>query len=304
MHKDGVITTISHKTNPLEILLLKSSDYLQLIKLRLTLLVVFSAGMGYLFAVSAPIGWSHFSLLLLSGFLITGSANGINQIIERDLDKLMSRTANRPVAAGRLHPAEAVMLTGLMGIAGVTVLSVYMNTISALLGLFALLSYAFVYTPLKRFTPLAVVAGAFPGALPTIIGYTAISGTIDIACIAIFAIQFVWQFPHFWAIAWLWDDDYKKAGFNLLPVKGEKNKQTGLVVFLSTVFLIPVCTFPLLSNLVNIYAGFAMVALSLVFLYFSYIVYRDCSLQAAKRLLLASITYLPVIQLILVFGKI
>ncbi len=286
------------------VIVAKIKDYLQLIKLRLTMLVVFSAGMGYLFALSDSINWGHMSLLLLSGFLITGSANGINQIIEKDIDKLMTRTAGRPVAAGRLSSFEAGVVTAIMGVFGVAVLSVYINSIAALLGLFSLLAYAFVYTPLKRHTPFAVLAGAFPGAMPPIIGYTALTGSIDIACMVLFAIQFVWQFPHFWSIAWILDEDYKKAGIYLLPGDGKKTKKNAGFVFLSTILLLPFASLPLILGIVNGFFGAAIILASLGFLFLAYKVYQDCSQEAAKQLMFGSITFLPLVQIILVLGQI
>ena len=278
-------------------------DLVQLIKLRLTLLVVFSAGIGYLFGAVEPIVWSHLGMLLLSGFLITGSANGINQILEKDLDKLMSRTADRPVATGRMQVWEATIITSIMGLAGVTILSIFMNNIAALLGLFSLLSYAFVYTPMKRNTAFAVLAGAFPGAMPPIIGYVAITGNIDLACIALFMIQFVWQFPHFWSIAWILDEDYKKAGFQLLPIDGLKDKQSGFVVFISTLPLIPLSIFPIGFGVISMWSGLTILVSSLAFLYAAYKVYVDCDEAAAKRLMFSSIIYLPVVQILLVLGR-
>ncbi|MBL4657338.1 MAG: protoheme IX farnesyltransferase [Flavobacteriales bacterium] len=268
-------TLKTHIANPSPGFSLKLRDYVQLIKLRLTLLVVFSAGIGYFFGVADPIVWSHLGLLLLSGFLITGSANGINQVIEKDLDKLMSRTANRPVATGRLQVTEAIVFTSIMGIAGVAILSIYMNSIAALLGLFSLVSYAFVYTPMKRVTSFAVLAGAFPGAMPPIIGYVAIAGNIDIACAALFMIQFVWQFPHFWAIAWILDDDYKKAGFQLLPINGLKDKRSGFMVVLTTLLLVPFSVFPIHYGVISMWSGLTILFASLCFLYLSYRVYTD-----------------------------
>lgn len=298
------MTTVkTHIANPSATISFKLGDYVQLIKLRLTLLVVFSAGVGYLFGVTESLVWSHLGLLLLSGFLITGSANGINQIIEKDLDKLMVRTANRPVATGRMQVWEAIVITMVMGIAGVAILSIFMNSITALLGLFSLLSYAFVYTPMKRTTAFAVLAGAFPGAMPPIIGYVAIAGNIDIACIALFMIQFVWQFPHFWAIAWILDDDYKRAGFRLLPVNGLRDRQSGLMVFLSTLLLVPFSIFPVYFGVISMWSGLAILVASLAFLYLAYKVYSECDVAAAKRLMFGSIIYLPVIQILLVIGR-
>jgi len=293
----------THIANPAVSASYRFRDYVELIKLRLTLLVVFSSGAGYLFGITEPIVWTHFGLLLLSGFLITGSANGINQILERDLDKLMSRTENRPVATGRLQVWEATFIVAIMGIVGVGILSVFMNSIAALLGLFSLLSYAFVYTPMKRVTSFAVLAGAFPGAMPTIIGYVAITGNIDLACIALFMIQFIWQFPHFWSLAWLLDDDYKKAGFQLLPLEGLKNKRSAFVVFISALLLIPFSIFPIAFGIISMLSGLAILVASILFLYLAYKVFTDCNATAAKRLMLGSIAYLPFVQILLVLGR-
>jgi len=286
------------------ILIAKMQDYLQLIKLRLTLLVVFSAGMGYLFALSGSVNWGHLSLLLLSGFLITGSANGINQIIEKDIDKLMTRTADRPVAAGRLSSLEAGIITVILGVFGVAILSVFMNSITALLGLFSLLAYAFVYTPLKRHTSFAVLAGAFPGAMPPIIGYTALAGSIDMACMVLFAIQFVWQFPHFWSIAWILHEDYKKAGIYLLPGDGKKTKKNAKFIFLSTILLLPPSSLPLVFGIINGYFGMVIILASFAFLYLAYKVYKECSQESARQLMFGSIVFLPLVQIILVLGRI
>ena len=279
-------------------------DLVQLIKMRLTLLVVFSAGVGYMFGATAALDWFHLTMLLVSGFLITGAANGINQIIERDLDKLMTRTANRPVATGRMKVLEATVITAIMGISGVLILSIFMNSITALLGLFSLLAYAFVYTPMKRTTSFAVLAGAFPGAMPPIIGYVAITGNIDIACIALFMIQFIWQFPHFWAIAWILDEDYKKAGFKLLPINGLTDKRSGIMVFLSALLLVPFSIFPIHYGVITMWSGLSILAASLAFLYLAYRVYTDLDTAAAKRLMFGSIIYLPIIQILLVIGRI
>ena len=296
-------TIKTHIANPSVSLSYRLRDYIELIKLRLTLLVVFSSGAGYLFGITEPIVWTHFGLLLLSGFLITGSANGINQILERDLDKLMTRTANRPMATGRLQVWEATVITAGMGIGGVIILSMFMNSITALLGLFSLLSYAFVYTPMKRTTSFAVLAGAFPGAMPTVIGYVAITGDIDLACIALFMIQFIWQFPHFWSIAWRLYDDYKKAGFQLLPLEGLKNKRSAFVVFISALLLIPFSIFPIAVGVISMLSGLAILISSFAFLYLAYRVYTDCDAAAAKRLMFGSIVYLPFVQILLVLGR-
>ena len=281
----------------------KCQDYLQLIKFRLTVLVVFSSAMAFLFASTTTINWSQLGLLLLSGFLITGSANGLNQIIEKDLDILMTRTADRPVASNRMKVSEAVFITGIMGIAGIVLLQQYMNNVSAMIGLTALLSYAFLYTPLKQKTAFAVLVGAFPGALPVMIGYTAVTGEIDTICVLLFLIQFFWQFPHFWAIAWILDEDYKKAGFNLLPSKGGKNKSSAFQTFVYTLILIPVSLMPAKFGLITLESAVLILLCGLIFLYQSVQLLRTCSNNAARQLMLGSFLYLPIVQVVLVFGK-
>lgn len=282
----------------------KIYDYCQLIKLRLTILVVFSAAMGYLFAEQGIINWNHLGLLMISGFLITGSANGINQIIEKDLDKLMLRTSNRPVASERMFVTEAAIITGVMGIAGVSILALYMNNTSALLGLFALLSYAFLYTPLKQKTSLAVLVGAFPGAIPPMIGYTAVTGYIDSVCLLLFAIQFIWQFPHFWAIAWLLDEDYKRAGFKLLPSKGGRDRKSAFQTFIYSLILIPVSLLPAKLGIIDISSSLIILVCSIVFVVQAFFLLKTCSMKSAKQLMIGSFLYLPIVQLILVLGKI
>lgn len=180
-------------------------------KFRLSFIVVFSAGIGYVFAGG---DMHYFGLFLLAGFLITAASNALNQIIEVETDKLMGRTANRPLPAGRMQSTEAIIAAGTMGISGIVLMWILFNPISALLGALSLLSYAFIYTPIKRISPLAVFVGAFPGAVPPLIGWAAATGSIGEMAIILFVIQFMWQFPHFWAIAWVAFDDYKGLVFN------------------------------------------------------------------------------------------
>lgn len=203
------------------------SDFKKLVKLRLTLTVVFSASISFLIGakqLGGDILWINWLLLTLGGFLVTGAANGFNEIIEKDLDKLMTRTADRPLPSGRMTTGQALILSLFMGILGTLVL-VRLNFVAGLLSVFSILLYAFVYTPLKRKSPIAVFVGAFPGALPPLIGYFAAFSQDDLAIYSqtnesaiimipfiLFGIQFLWQFPHFWSLAWVIDDDYKQAG--------------------------------------------------------------------------------------------
>jgi len=186
----------------------KIQDYKLLVKFGLNMFVVFSAAAAYLTTIQTPINWAKVLTLSLAGFLITGAANALNEVLERDFDKMMNRTANRPLAAGRMNSSEAVLAAGIMSLIGLSLLAMF-NPLTVFLGSLSLISYAFVYTPLKRVSPIAVLIGAIPGALPVMIGSVAATGVLTPLAIALFAIQFLWQFPHFWAIAWIADEDYK-----------------------------------------------------------------------------------------------
>jgi protoheme IX farnesyltransferase len=277
-------------------------DYAQLTKMRLASLVVFSAAMTYLMAPGV-INWSRFILLIIGGFLVTGSANGFNQIIEKDLDKLMDRTANRPLPDGRLSLSEAMVVCSVFGAFGVFILTYYMNFLSGLLGLLAIVLYAMVYTPLKRKTPLAVFVGAIPGAIPVMLGWVAATGHINIEGWVLFSIQFLWQFPHFWAIAWVLDDDYKKAGFNLLPT-GKRDKGTAVQTLIYTFSLIPLGLLPYLLGMSDLIALMVVMSVSVYFFTQALQLYRKCDIASARSLMIGSFLYLPIVQIVLVLNKI
>src|ERR1700761_9585801 len=225
---------------------MKGSDFSKLIKTRLTFLVVFSASISYLIGSkeNGVINWGDWGKLVIGGFLVTSAANCFNEIIEKDLDKLMKRTMDRPIPAGRMNTGQALVLGLGMAIAGTYLLG-SLNILTGLLSVFSILLYAFAYTPLKRKSPVAVFVGAIPGALPALIGYVAGQphGRIDEIALILFSIQFVWQFVHFWAIAWVLDDDYKLAGFRLLP-SGNRDLTSAVFAFASTLILIPVSLLP------------------------------------------------------------
>ena len=231
----------------------KVSDYASFIKLRLASLVVFSAVLGYMLAVPS-IDWTVLSILCVGGFLVTGSSNGFNQIIERDLDKLMDRTKDRPLAAGRMSVTEAFIVASLAGIVGVGMLF-YLNTLTGVLGVLALFSYVAIYTPLKRITPWAVFVGAFPGAIPPMLGWVAATGTFGLEAGILFALQFMWQFPHFWAIAWKINDDYLKAGFKLLPSPEGRDQLSAFLILLYTLFMIASSFLPILFGMAGLGAA-------------------------------------------------
>jgi heme o synthase len=277
------------------------SNFTKLIKLRLTLLVVFSASISYLIGckVNGVIMWGNWSLLILGGFLVTSAANCFNEIIEKDLDKLMKRTKDRPIPAGNMTTGQALVMGLGMGISGTYVLG-SLNLLTGLLSVFSILLYAFAYTPLKRKSPIAVFVGAIPGALPPLIGYVAAYGKIDVIALILFGIQFVWQFPHFWAIAWVLDDDYKLAGFRLLPT-GERDRASAIITFIFTLILLPVSLLPTLYGFGGYFVGGVSLLCSLVFLYQAFNLMRTLQIEAARKLMFGSFLYLPVVQLMFLF---
>lgn len=252
------------------------------------------------------IDWGNWLILVAGGFLVTAAANCFNEIIEVDLDKLMTRTKDRPMAAGRMTTGQGLVMGLVMGMLGTWLLG-KLNLETGLLSVFSILLYAFAYTPLKRKSPIAVFVGAIPGALPPLIGYLAALGRTkhflpvdyEIASI-LFLIQFVWQFPHFWAIAWVLDDDYKKAGFALLPSK-KRDKISAMFVFISAVVLIPVSLLPTIYNFGGYYiAGFSLIAgLFFAWLALELLLKRDIS--SARKVMFGSFFYIPLVQLILLF---
>jgi len=240
--------------------------------------------------------------------LVTGAANCFNEVIEVDLDKLMTRTKERPMAAGRMATGQGLVLGLIMGISGTWLLG-KLNLETGLISVFSILLYAFAYTPLKRKSPVAVFVGAIPGALPPLIGYiAAIGGQSEIGyvpvdyqiAIILFLIQFVWQFPHFWAIAWVLDDDYKKAGFRLLPTK-KRDKTSAVITFASTVVLIPVSLLPTILGFGGFYIAGVSVLAGLLFSYYAYKLMVDLDLPSARKVMFCSFFYIPLVQLILLF---
>ncbi|MGP8217804.1 MAG: heme o synthase [Bacteroidia bacterium] len=283
----------------------KISDYMIFAKFRLASLVVFSSGIGYLTASSSAIDWHRFLWLLLGGFLVTASSSGFNQVIERDLDKLMSRTAGRPLPQNRMSLAEAFILTIFMGIAGITILWIKLNPLCGMLSATSLLLYTLAYTPLKKKTSWAVFVGAIPGAMPPMLGYIAAGNgsKIEFCAWLLFAIQFIWQFPHFWAIAWVSDEDYKKAGFRLLPLAGEKDKSSAFMILLFTFLLVPFGIIPGIYGMTGTISGIVIIICGMAFAYQAYKLFRFCTVKAAKRLMFGSFIYLPIVQLAILFGK-
>jgi len=291
------------KINLLLILRQKIADYKMLVKFGLNIVVVVSAIAAYLTTITGSVDWSKVLTLGVAGFLITGAANALNEVLEKDYDKIMNRTSNRPLAAGRMSTSEAVLAAGLMSLAGLSLLALF-NPLTVFLGSLSLISYAFIYTPLKRVSPIAVLVGAVPGALPVLIGSVAVSGHLTTLSIALFAIQFLWQFPHFWAIAWVADEDYKRAGFNLLPSKsGRLDESVGWNAFVYTAFLIPVGCGPYALGYTGVSSAIVLVLLGVVFAFYAFMLYKNCSREAARNLMFSSFFYLPIAQFATVFDK-
>jgi len=283
----------------------KIADYAAFIKLRLASLVVFSAVIGFCIVAKGNIDWAKAAWLTLAGFLVTGSANGFNQIIERTYDKIMDRTSMRPLPQERMSVSEATILASVIGIIGLVILWIFLNPLSSLLSALSILLYVGAYTPLKRTTAFAVLVGAFPGAFPPLLGAIAATegfGRVPYEGLVLFAIQFVWQFPHFWAIAWVMDDDYKKAGFRLLP-SGERNKASAFQILVYTLFLLLMSMVPVFFAMTNtVVAPIVILICGALFFYQAIKLYRDCTIKSAREVMFGSFAYLPFVQLAILFG--
>ncbi|MCL4109556.1 UNVERIFIED_CONTAM: hypothetical protein GTU68_061703 [Idotea baltica] len=248
--------------------------------------------------------WYLALFIALGGFLVTASANTINQLLEIDYDKQMKRTANRPLATGRMSITEAVLIAGVHGIVGLLILWLVFNPLTALLGAISLISYAFIYTPLKRISPISVFVGAIPGALPLAIGWVAATGELNFIAYTLFAIQFLWQFPHFWAIGWLGYDDYKKAGFKLLPTDYDgRNVNTAIQVVLYTIAMVAVGCIPYAIGLSGVIYLTANLVLGAFFVYRGLQLYWYCNNDYALKVMYASLFYLPITQILMYIDK-
>lgn len=297
----------------------KIRDIAVLFKMRLTFLVVISAVLGYFMGIQphhvsvwtpAPYEPTTYTLLwlCLGGFLLTGGSNGLNQVWEKEWDKLMVRTQNRPIPQSRMSRTEGIVLSSVAGVSGVLILWLLINPASGILGLFAFLSYVFIYTPLKRVTSLAVFVGAFPGAIPPMLGYVAASNAFGLESGLLFAMQFMWQFPHFWAIAWVAHDDYTRGGYKLLPYAEGRSKKSAFQILVYSLFLIPVSLLPWAvppsKPLVGDVAAAVAMLGGLVMVWYAFKLYRSCDVKDARSLMFASFFYLPVVQLFYVIDKI
>lgn len=272
-----------------------------LIKFRLNLLVVFTSAIGFVIGSGQYFAWKDLFLLSLGGFLVTGAANALNQVFEKDYDKLMPRTENRPLPTGRMTTSNAVLAAGFMSLAGISILASF-NFLAALVGTISLILYAFVYTPMKRISSIAVLIGAIPGGLPPMIGCIAATGTLGPEAILLFAIQFIWQFPHFWAIAWLQHDSYKKAGYHLLPSKDGRDKSSALQCLVYAIFLVPISLVAGWIGMVSWGVVSVLVIAALYYTFYAWKFYQTCTMDDAKKLMFSSFFYLPVVMIALLLG--
>ena len=274
----------------------------ELTKFRLSLLVSFSAIVGFILA-SDNFYVVDLIVLGISGYLVTAASVINNQILEKDLDSKMDRTKDRPLPTNRISKRNSLIISVFLMVIGLTIMTLYFNMVAGFLSLVSLLLYTFIYTPLKRVGPIAVFIGAIPGALPPLIGWVAFSGEITIEAIIIFSIQFIWQFPHFWAIAWIYHDDYKKVGFKLLPSKGEKNFNTALNIMTYTLFLIPLGLLPTIFGITGIISGAVAVLCAILFLAQTFKLFKDYSRSSALKIMFGSFIYLPIVQISFILDK-
>ncbi len=277
-------------------------DFLILIKHRLTSLVVFTTAIGYLIAKRGNFDWLNFMLTVFGVFLVVGSANAMNQVLEVDVDGMMKRTAKRPLPSGRMRKQMAILVSVSMLILGEFILVKYVNFVSALLAFIAFIIYVFIYTPLKRMTPLCTFVGAIPGAIPPVIGWTAVRGQIELGAIILFGIQFLWQFPHFWSIALICKSDYERVGFKVLPSKDDKNTALNLVIY--TFMLLPMGLMPTIAGFAGKYALLASLFGGSLFFIQSLSLIKDSSVRSAKKIMLMAEIYLPLVLIFLFIDKI
>jgi protoheme IX farnesyltransferase len=283
----------------------KVADYLQLIKLKLSALVLFTVALGYLLALrnSLSLVIGHWLFTLLGSFLVIAAANAFNQVWEREVDGRMRRTMNRPLPAERMSVKEALCAAILMALVGLTTLALTTNWLTTFLAGLALGLYVLAYTPLKRRTEFCTLVGAIAGALPPVMGWTAVRGEMNLEAVALFALQFLWQFPHFWAIAWLYRDDYQRAGFRMLPVCGAVETVTRQV-FGYAVATVLVSLYPLLMRLKMPEVYLTVAVLAGAWLLWTALQFGDNPTRfMARRLLITADAYLPLVLLAWLFAR-
>ena len=281
----------------------KVKAYWELLKFRLSFLVAFSCAFGFVLA-TPRVDWFILTMVFTGGFLLSGSSVIVNQIIEKDLDKLMTRTMTRPLPTNRVTVNEAILVSAFCFIAGVGLLMIYTNPLTTALSILSMVLYSFVYTPLKRVGPIAVFVGARPGALPPLLGWTAATGVISHEALIIFGIQFIWQFPHFWAIAWVADEDYKKAGFKLLPSSGEKDLNTAIQIMIYTMCLIPLGMLPATFGITGVNSAIVATICGVLFFAQTFSLMKSGDRKAALKIMFGSFLYLPIVQIAYLLDKV
>lgn len=277
---------------------------MQLVKMRLTSMVVFSSVASFLIASSFTVSWQYALLLAIGGFFVAGASNALNEVLEKDYDILMARTQDRPIAAGRMSMSTGVLIAGLMSLIGISLLALF-NPLTGFLGMLSLILYAFVYTPMKRQSSVAVLLGAIPGAMPMLIGCVAYEGFISPLGLALFAFLFLWQIPHFWAIGYLGFEDYNKAGYKFIPqsngeIANSVKFQSVAITLLMTIAAVGF----LFMNEFSLIAVALMVISGLVFSYTAYKFMKQTNRSSALQLMFGSIVYLPLVLIIMMIDKI
>ncbi len=281
----------------------KTRAIFDLTKFRLSSTVVFSGAVGFVLG-STVVNYSMLALFAVAAFLTTAAANIVNQIWEKDLDKLMKRTAERPLPSGRLSVNEAIVFGAICLFTALFILAYFFNLKATGIALLSFLLYGFVYTPAKRKGPIAVAIGALPGAFPPMIGWLAASNQFGLEPGILFAIQFFWQFPHFWAIAWVLDEDYKKAGFKLLPSSGGRDVNSAIQIMMYTVVLLPLCWIPFYLGMTGIHSAMIAMLFGVLFLIQTFHLMRKVNDKAALQLMFGSFIYLPIVQISYLIDKI
>ncbi len=286
------------------LLMQKLKDYKQLIKLNLSLMVVFGSVVGYLLVPGIAIGVSKLLWLFIGGMLVTGAANACNEVFEIDTDSIMNRTSTRPLPTKRMSVTEALVFAFVALLVGCTIMYWQFNLLSTLLSVLSFALYVMLYTPLKRMSSICVFVGAIPGALPVLIGWVAGANSITYAGLTLFIIQFLWQFPHFWAIAWVANDDYTKAGLKMLPKADKESRFTALQCILYTVALLAMSFLPKFTGISGWLAVGLLAIGGIWFLYNAVLFYKSNSKDDARKLMFASFIYLPVAYIALLIDKV
>ena len=281
----------------------RAADFYEMTKPRLNFLVLVTTAVGYYMAARSMGDWPRLLHVLLGAALTAGGASVLNQLMERDYDKLMPRTRNRPLPAGRIAPVEALLFGSFLGVVGVLHLFLFVNMLTALLGAITLLSYLFIYTPMKRYTTLNTVIGAVPGAIPPVMGWTAVHGALSPEALSLFCILFLWQMPHFLSIAILYRRDYAAGGFKMLPVVDRDLTITSRQIVLYSLALIPITLMPALIGMAGAVYFTAAMLLGLAFLSFAVSCAATRERVDARKLFFASIIYLPVLLAAMMMNK-